>query len=127
MERSVLQFERARSRSFQMYQVARAWSGRCVGLALISLGLCGCNEAGSFGLESSDVAQLASPLLAGDGGAECAAEDRSCDGVDDDCDGQSDEDFVSMCFFGGVATMCVEGHIVSESCNDANACTSDSC
>ncbi|HKU42247.1 MAG TPA: hypothetical protein VJR89_29015 [Polyangiales bacterium] len=127
-----------------MYRVARAWSGRCVGLALISLGLCGCGQSGKtkqaapFGLESSaadtpNVGRLDSALL-GDGAAggsassfECSADDRSCNGVDDDCNGRVDEDFQGRCVFGTVAATCVNGQIVNERCDDSSVCTIDSC
>jgi hypothetical protein len=52
--------------------------------------------------------------------------DATCDGRDDDCDGRTDEDYQHACNAGGV-TSCVAGHVTTQSCNDGNACSVDSC
>jgi hypothetical protein len=57
----------------------------------------------------------------------CMPDDFTCNATDDDCDGRFDEDFPSRCVFGGVAVSCVNGGIKTESCNDNDRCTADSC
>jgi hypothetical protein len=62
-----------------------------------------------------------------DAAVSCIPRDATCDAIDDDCDGRTDEDFPARCVFGGVAVRCENGVIVSEICNDNDACTVDSC
>jgi hypothetical protein len=82
--------------------------------------------------------------VAGATGSSCmpgtpAADDASCNGIDDDCDGAVDEDFVAMATSCGAGlcagaglTSCQGGNVV-DSClpvtgvDDGNPCTSDSC
>jgi hypothetical protein len=56
-----------------------------------------------------------------------APNDASCNGVDDNCNGTTDEDFVATCS-GAVATTCTGGHPVTNDCNDSNSCNgSETC
>ena len=50
-----------------------------------------------------------------------AADDSSCNGIDDNCNGTVDEDFVATCS-GTVATACTGGQVVTTQCDDADAC-----
>ncbi|HEU4577580.1 MAG TPA: MopE-related protein, partial [Polyangiaceae bacterium] len=60
-----------------------------------------------------------------------AAADATCDGVDDDCDGSTDEDFTALATSCGVgacaaagATSCVDGHVV-DSCQAGTPAAAD--
>jgi hypothetical protein len=106
-------------------------------LALVLVSMLGCSgesnparqaEAEKLALEVADGA----PPDAGGGGQadaelSCIPRDATCDAIDDDCDGRFDEDFPTRCLFGSVAVVCVGGGIISESCDDGNPCTVDSC
>jgi hypothetical protein len=83
---------------------------------------CGIGACGAVGALSCVSGSLLNSCLA----LPPAGNDASCNGVDDDCDGHSDEDFVPTCTSGG-ASSCVSGLLIVSSCDDSNACTSDSC
>ncbi|MDH5671787.1 MAG: hypothetical protein OEZ06_06530 [Myxococcales bacterium] len=55
-----------------------------------------------------------------------SATDATCDGVDDDCDGASDEDFDPYCS-GSSTVTCVDGGEVLTACDDGIICTEDIC
>jgi hypothetical protein len=128
-----------------MYPLTRAWPSG-FSLALLSLSVLGCSdESGDIrraqqqklALELSDAASSeVDPALAedavdaavtADAPETCAANDSTCNGIDDDCDGENDEDFPSRCVFGSVAVICVNGAVRADSCNDGNPCTTDAC
>ncbi|MBN2191493.1 MAG: hypothetical protein JW751_01650, partial [Polyangiaceae bacterium] len=50
-----------------------------------------------------------------------APSDATCDGLDDDCDGGTDEDFVPSCA-GASRVICAGGALVSTDCGDGDAC-----
>jgi hypothetical protein len=50
-----------------------------------------------------------------------APSDTTCDGVDDNCNGTTDEGFVASCI-GTSTNTCSGGHVVQTQCDDANSC-----
>ncbi len=53
-----------------------------------------------------------------------AGGDASCDGLDDDCNGSTDEDYGSVCA-GSEVTTCVMGSLAYAPCSDDDACNGD--
>jgi Dictyostelium (slime mold) repeat len=120
-----------------MVQLTRAWPSG-ISLALISLSVLGCSNESNptrsaqlerLALQSSEAGAPpdASNGADADVAPSCIPRDATCDAIDDDCDGRTDEDFPARCVFGGVAIRCENGVIVSEICNDSDTCTADSC
>ena len=81
-----------------------------------SCGTGACSDAGQMVCSAGSVIDTCSP-------ADPAADDSTCDGVDDDCDGLTDEDYApeaascgaGACFNSNGATYC-EGGVVKSSC-----------
>ena len=123
------------------------------GLLLIPLG-CGTAPEDGEDNQGQDASLFGDTTLSGDGqelkdsgstetdvvddakgGDACSADDLTCDGVDDDCDGQTDEDAATGdCDDGNPCTTngCVDGKCQSAktdgACDDGDACTSgDAC
>ena len=89
---------------------------------------CNCHGSCSEGASQGQVACECEP---GYSGADCseptgsciptAADDTTCDGVDDDCDGTPDDDFIAGCD-GDAVRSCENGKPVTTSCGNNDAC-----
>ena len=82
--------------------------------AATSCGVGGCSRAGALICAGGTVQDSCVP-------GSPAADDVSCDLVDDDCDGASDEDFAPFCS-GTEWLDCVAGALAGTECEDADAC-----
>jgi RHS repeat-associated protein len=78
---------------------------------------CGIGACAAAGATSCVAGQILDSCQAG----APAANDATCDGVDDDCDGVADEDYVLVCS-GASVLDCVAGALQPSACSDGNAC-----
>ncbi|HEU4582448.1 MAG TPA: RHS repeat-associated core domain-containing protein, partial [Polyangiaceae bacterium] len=78
---------------------------------------CGVGACAAQGATSCVAGQILDSCQAG----APAANDATCDGVDDDCDGVADEDYVLVCS-GASVLHCVAGALQPSDCSDGNAC-----
>jgi RHS repeat-associated protein len=78
---------------------------------------CGIGACAAHGATSCAGGQVLDSCQAG----APSANDATCDGVDDDCDGVTDEDYVLVCS-GASVLHCVAGALAPADCSDGNAC-----
>jgi Notch-like protein len=86
----------------------------------ISCGTGPCQRSGTRSCSGGKVVESCTPGTA-------AANDASCNGVDDDCNGQVDEDYVSICLDLGRAQVCSGGTPSTSPCSANSTCVAGTC